>query len=124
MPGLRVRVEELGYVDKTVASTVAATVTELLWSLSTIRDNDDSAEVIANPEMAEAPSSETGGPDGAINMTILRVLWMISFRFASYRLIQQEDRTTLSREDTLIPNIIRAITISYLSRLYWHIIEK
>jgi hypothetical protein len=106
MPGLIVRVEELGYADPTVAATVCATVTELLRSLYTIRAANDSAEILLNP----AGTGEDGGDsDGAINMTILRALWMVSFHFASYRLMQQEDRTTLTRDEVLVEDIAQAM---------------
>ncbi|GAB1319820.1 hypothetical protein MFIFM68171_10030 [Madurella fahalii] len=53
MPGLRVRVEELGYADKTAATIIATVTTKLLCSLYTICNTNDSNEVIVNPEMGD-----------------------------------------------------------------------
>lgn len=112
MPGLTVRVVELGYADPNVATAVSTTVTELLRSLYTIRAANDSAEVIANPEMGdggESNNAQSSDSDGAINMTILRGLWMVSMDYKSYQLMQHDDRTTMTREDLLINGIVSAV---------------
>jgi hypothetical protein len=36
---------------------------------------------------------------------------MVGFNFGSYRLLQREDRTTLTREDLLIQGISQAIRL-------------
>ncbi|GAB1315315.1 hypothetical protein MFIFM68171_05525 [Madurella fahalii] len=46
IPGLRIRIEELGYTDKTAATIIATVTTKLLRSLYTIRNTNNSNEVI------------------------------------------------------------------------------
>ncbi len=81
MPALQERVEELAHANPTIATTVSTAVTELHRSLYTIRNRDDSAEVIVGPHILENQAGE--GVTGAINFTIFRTLWMISFDYVS-----------------------------------------
>ncbi|GAB1316811.1 hypothetical protein MFIFM68171_07021 [Madurella fahalii] len=113
MPGLRVRVEELGYADKTAATIVATVTTELLRSLYTIRNTNDSNEVIVNPEMGDGGEQSEDG--GNINMTIVRALWMVAMDLKSYRVMQLDDRTSLTREDVLIQGISQAVKLGSVS---------
>lgn len=109
MPGLTVRTVELGYADPVIAATVSTTVTELLHSLSTIRSVTVGREVMSNPEMEDMEESSPSDGDSAINMAIIRGLWMVSMDYKSYQLMQRDDRTTLTREDLLIDGIVSAV---------------
>ena len=114
MPGLLVHVDKLGYANRAIASTVAATVTELLRSLYTIKNNNDAAEVVVSPDTQNAEGESGPQTTGAINFTIIRALWMVSFDYASYRLLQREDRTTISREDVLVDGIAKAVRLGHV----------
>ncbi len=114
MPGLLVHVDKLGYANRAVASTVAATVTELQRSLYTIKNTNDSAEAVVYPDTQGADGESGSQTTGAINFTILRALWMVSFDYASYRLLQREDRTTLSRQDALVDGIAKAVRLGHV----------
>jgi hypothetical protein len=77
-PALRVKAEELGYADKTTAVTVASVATELLRSLYTIRnDNDITQVILQDPDGGGSGQGQTD----AINMTVLRTLWIISMDY-------------------------------------------
>ncbi len=111
MPGLLVHVDKLGYANREIASIVATTVTELHRSLHNIKNNNDAAELVVSPDIQNAGSEPGPGTTGSIDFTIFRALWMVSFDYASYRLLQQEDRMTLTGEEILVDGIAKAVRL-------------
>ncbi len=111
MPGLSVHVDKLGYANRTIAYTVATTVTELHRSLHNIKNNSDAAEVVVSPDTQDAGSESGPETTGAINFTIFRALWLVSFDYASYRLLQRDAWTTLTREEILADGIDKAVRL-------------